>query len=203
MPELKPVFSTVDARDRLLEAALAAFAEHGFYGATIRDISQRAGVSQGLIAHHFGDKERLWTFVGERVLADFIEWLGPIIERPRVDECTIPDLLKGYMLYWREHPSALRIQLWRLLGAPETERQARVERLNRLIVPIFARAQEAGHVRSDIPAGQAMITAGSLIQYRLHSQIEMTDALATTGAAFPDDAAFLDYVFQLIAAHPR
>lgn len=198
MAELRPVFSTIDARDKLLEAALAAFAEHGFYGATIRDIARRAGVSQGLAAHHFGDKERLWTLVGERVSADFLEWFGPVTQRDQIDEHTIPSILAAYMSYWREHPSALRLQLWRALGAPETERQARVERLNRMIVPIFVRAQEAGYVRSDIPAGQTMITTGALIQYRLHSELEMTDAFATTGATLPDDAAFLAYIMGLI-----
>jgi TetR/AcrR family transcriptional regulator len=62
--ELKPVFSIPDARDLILEAALAAFAEHGFHGANMRDIAGRAGVSQGLVHHHFGSKEALWTFVG-------------------------------------------------------------------------------------------------------------------------------------------
>uniref|UniRef100_UPI0025EB4527 TetR/AcrR family transcriptional regulator n=1 Tax=uncultured Brevundimonas sp. TaxID=213418 RepID=UPI0025EB4527 len=100
MPELKPVFSTLDARDKLLEAALSAFAEHGFHGATVRDISRRAGVSQGLITHHFGDKERLWNLVGERVSEDFLAYLTPTIDAGAVDVGTIPALLSAYMSYW-------------------------------------------------------------------------------------------------------
>ncbi|WP_315832175.1 TetR/AcrR family transcriptional regulator [Bradyrhizobium prioriisuperbiae] len=202
MPELKPIFSTIDARDKLLEAALSAFAELGFHGATVRDITQRAGVSQGLLTHHFGDKERLWNLVGERVSEDFLEYLGPALEVEQVDAETIPTILAAYMGYWRDHPSALRLQIWRVLGAPEAERRTRVERLNRRIVPIFLRAQEAGFIRSDVPAGQAMVTAGSVIQYRLHSQLEMQDAVSVTGDALPDDAEFLRYAFSLIAARP-
>lgn len=199
MPELKPVFSTLDARDKLLEAALSAFAEHGFHGATVRDISQRAGVSQGLITHHFGDKERLWNLVGERVSEDFLAYLTPTIDAGAVDVGTIPALLSAYMAYWRSHPLALRLQLWRVLGAPEAERRARVERLNRQIVPLFAQAQKAGFVRADISAGQAMITTGALIQYRLHSELEMADALSVTVSPMPDDEEFLRYVWSLIA----
>lgn len=199
MPELKPVFSTLDARDKLLEAALSAFAEHGFHGATVRDISQRAGVSQGLITHHFGDKERLWNLVGERVSEDFLAYLTPTIDAGAVDVGTIPALLSAYMAYWRSHPLALRLQLWRVLGAPEAERRARVERLNRQIVPLFAQAQKAGFVRADISAGQAMITTGALIQYRLHSELEMADALSVTVSTMPDDEEFLRYVWSLIA----
>lgn len=199
MSELRPVFSTLDSRDRLLEAALSAFAELGFHGATVRDIAKRAGVSQGLMTHHFGDKERLWNFVGERVSTDFLEFLLPVITVDAVDSRTIPAILSAYMSYWRCHPLALRLQLWRVLGAPEVERRARVQRLNRQIVPIFAQAQQAGFIRADIPAGQAMVTTGALIQYRLHSELEMADALGVTGSNLPDDETFLDYVYALIA----
>ncbi|WP_426256081.1 TetR/AcrR family transcriptional regulator [Sphingomonas sp. DC2300-3] len=199
MPELKPVFSTLDARDKLLEAALSAFAEHGFHGATVRDISRRAGVSQGLITHHFGDKERLWNLLGDRVSEDFLDYMTPVIETGAVDARTIPALLSAYMAYWRSHPLALRLQLWRVLGAPEAERRARVERLNRQIVPLFIQAQKAGFVRADISAGQAMITTGALIQYRLHSELEMANALSITVSPMPDDEEFLRYVWSLIA----
>jgi AcrR family transcriptional regulator len=55
------VSSTGDftARARIREAALELFAERGIAGATIRDIALKAGVSSGLLRHHFGSKEGL------------------------------------------------------------------------------------------------------------------------------------------------
>ena len=47
-------------RHRVLEAAVTAFADHGFEGATWRGIADRAGVSQGLIKFYFEDKAGLW-----------------------------------------------------------------------------------------------------------------------------------------------
>lgn len=47
------------ARARIRDAAIALFAERGIGGATIRDIAQTAGVSSGLLRHHFGSKEGL------------------------------------------------------------------------------------------------------------------------------------------------
>ena len=47
------------ARARIRDAALALFAERGTDGATIRDIAQAAGVSGGLVRHHFGSKDDL------------------------------------------------------------------------------------------------------------------------------------------------
>jgi AcrR family transcriptional regulator len=47
------------ARARIREAALAQFAEYGFDRATIRGIAEAAGVSPGLVRHHFGSKNGL------------------------------------------------------------------------------------------------------------------------------------------------
>ncbi|GAA2072456.1 TetR/AcrR family transcriptional regulator [Actinomadura alba] len=47
------------ARARIRDAALIQFAERGVKGATIRGIAEAAGVSPGLVQHHFGSKEAL------------------------------------------------------------------------------------------------------------------------------------------------
>jgi AcrR family transcriptional regulator len=47
------------ARARIRDAAIALMAERGIAGATVRDIAQAAGVSSGLLRHHFGSKEGL------------------------------------------------------------------------------------------------------------------------------------------------
>jgi AcrR family transcriptional regulator len=47
------------ARARIRDAAIALFAERGIAAATIRDIAEAAGVSSGLLRHHFGSKEGL------------------------------------------------------------------------------------------------------------------------------------------------
>lgn len=50
--------SDLTARARIRDAAIACFAEHGFE-TPYRTIAQRAGVSPGLITHHFGSKQAL------------------------------------------------------------------------------------------------------------------------------------------------
>ncbi|HEY4224566.1 MAG TPA: TetR family transcriptional regulator [Pseudolysinimonas sp.] len=48
----------ITARARLRDSAIECFALHGFE-ASVREISARAGVSPGLIRHHFGTKDAL------------------------------------------------------------------------------------------------------------------------------------------------
>lgn len=61
--------AATDARQRLLEAALALFAEHGYSGASTRSIAQAAGTNLAAIRYYFGDKQGLYR-------AAFIEPLG-------------------------------------------------------------------------------------------------------------------------------
>ncbi|MGW4059692.1 TetR/AcrR family transcriptional regulator [Amycolatopsis sp. NPDC004747] len=47
------------ARARIRDAAIRLFAEHGMEKTSILDIAKEAGVSGGLIRHHFGSKDGL------------------------------------------------------------------------------------------------------------------------------------------------
>ena len=62
-------------RVALLEAALMAFEEKGWRGATFEHIAERAGVTRGALHHHFRDKRTLlvealewgWSDYGQRL----------------------------------------------------------------------------------------------------------------------------------------
>jgi TetR/AcrR family transcriptional regulator len=66
-------------RARIIEAAVAAFAEHGFAASSTRDIAARAGVTQGLVSYHFTSKDELWRAAADRI---FGELGGDLPERP-------------------------------------------------------------------------------------------------------------------------
>ncbi|MEU9024669.1 TetR family transcriptional regulator [Actinomadura sp. NPDC048394] len=59
MTETGPAAEDLTARARIRDAALEMFAEHGMKGATFRGIAEAAGVSVGLVQHHFGSKQEL------------------------------------------------------------------------------------------------------------------------------------------------
>lgn len=76
-PALEPERPALKGRDRLIMVAMQLFAERGFDGVTVRDIAKEAGVSIGLINHHFDSKEGLRAAVD----AHFLERTSKAISR--------------------------------------------------------------------------------------------------------------------------
>ncbi|MEH6820081.1 MAG: TetR family transcriptional regulator [Dietzia psychralcaliphila] len=75
MPEDDPARSGADrsgadrsGADRILDAAISGFGEHGVKGTSLKTIAAEAGVSQALILHHFGSKDRLHQACDEHVV---------------------------------------------------------------------------------------------------------------------------------------
>ena len=65
-----PARSRAETRRRLLDAAVALFAEHGLHGATSAQIARRAGVATGTFYLHFADKEALFREIAFAALAE-------------------------------------------------------------------------------------------------------------------------------------
>lgn len=67
-------------RTAILDAALAAFAQRGYDGASIRDITGAAGVGHNLARHYFGSKHELWRAALHHGLDDAAARLQAILE---------------------------------------------------------------------------------------------------------------------------
>ncbi|MEE4546020.1 TetR/AcrR family transcriptional regulator [Streptomyces sp. V4-01] len=65
-------------RQRILEAALACLAEHGWSGSTVAVVCTRAGVSRGAAQHHFRTREELFTAAIAHVAE---QWMVAVRER--------------------------------------------------------------------------------------------------------------------------
>jgi AcrR family transcriptional regulator len=63
-----PPFSPFSTRQRILGAAEALFAEHGFAGASLRQVTSAANVNLAAVNYHFGSKDHLIEEVFRRRL---------------------------------------------------------------------------------------------------------------------------------------
>lgn len=92
----------------ILSAAEEEFARHGFKGATMNSIAQRAGLPKANVHYYFNNKLELYA----AVLSGIIElWDGTLNElQPEDDPATVlPAYIAAKMRFSREYPLASRI----------------------------------------------------------------------------------------------
>jgi len=70
-----------ETRDRIIRAAVRAFSESGFEGASTREIAELAGENQGLITYHFATKENLWKAALDSL---FLPFAADLADRAQV-----------------------------------------------------------------------------------------------------------------------
>lgn len=101
------------SRGRLLEAAIAAFAESGFEGASTHAIARDAGLRQSLIRYHFGGKSGLWKAAVDTVWGRIDAAMNAAVpgEPGCVDAAWVRRGLSAYLHAVAQHPEYLRILL--------------------------------------------------------------------------------------------
>lgn len=104
-----------DRRDALIDAAIESLKRHGQEGLSVRRIAAEAGVSIGLINHHFPNKDSLvaesYRRFSRRITASFedaVNAAGPdprarlraffraVFARPNLD----PEVLTAWLVFW-------------------------------------------------------------------------------------------------------
>lgn len=74
--------------DRILDAALRVFAQRGTSDATLQMVADDAGVSVGLVQHHFGSKDGLIKAVDDAAMALMGSTMFAAVSNPGADSVT-------------------------------------------------------------------------------------------------------------------
>jgi len=122
-------------RERILDAAEQAFAEHGLAGAAVRDIAARVGLNPASLYNHFDGKEELYEAVLARGLTPVLEMLVDLLqsERTRDQEDRAIDRV---VLHLAASPSLAKLIHYETLAGGE--RLARLA--GRSFAPVYERA---------------------------------------------------------------
>jgi AcrR family transcriptional regulator len=122
----------LSARDRLLEAAIECIAEEGYYRASSNQIARRAGLTWGVIQHHFGTRERLLL----EVVRDGAQDLLATFEKAQIEGDTPLERLESLAdVVWSHYctPEFLvRVQIVMNLSRDPTTARETVEALSEL-----------------------------------------------------------------------
>jgi AcrR family transcriptional regulator len=95
-----------------MEAALEAFAEHGYDAMSVRELTRQLGVSHNLVHHYFGSKFDLWYAAVEHSLGQSTTEILTHLERSIGDSDPLESvrrLLRVTFMEAARHPAVLSI----------------------------------------------------------------------------------------------
>jgi len=182
--------------DAMLEAALGAFATHGYDGVSVNALSRELGVSHNLLHQRFGSKDGLWHAAvdwGFGGMADEIRRaIDPTVTDP-FDQ--LEAILRSFLRFSARRPEL--VGLMNLEGRESTERLAYVyenyvDPFMVIIGRVLDHLAAEGRVRADASARMVhfLVTHGAAAPFTLSA---LSEAIA------PDDpldteAARLEYI---------
>lgn len=128
-----------EARQALIEAASTLFAERGYADSSVAAIGEEAGVSRGLVNHHFGSKENLLHAVIETHLTEWEHGIvAPAIAGKR-GLAALKAILYAHLELAQERPEYMLL-LYRLMGEAVDPRN----NLNKEFEQVHRRWRELG-----------------------------------------------------------
>lgn len=187
------------SREKILEAALHAFASHGFDGAKTRDIAAAAGVNQGLITYHFSSKDSLWHAAVDSIFAQLQRTLGDRVMALQ----DVPPLarlratVKHFVRFSAAHP-----ELHRIMVSECTRDTPRMRWLvDHHIRPLFEGS--AALIRSAQQEGLAQHVDAALLHYMMigaatHIFLVAPEYQRLTGTD-PSDSAVVEALADAVA----
>jgi AcrR family transcriptional regulator len=99
LPDAQPVRAEPSAIERIRDAALKSFATQGSSGTSLRAVAAAAGVSLGLVQHHFATKAGLVKAVDDYVLAMVITHITkPVPDTTSDSVAEIGDRVTGMIM---------------------------------------------------------------------------------------------------------
>jgi AcrR family transcriptional regulator len=157
--------SLAERRRQLIDTARRIFAEHGFRGATTRQIAAEAGVTEALIFQHFPDKDSLYAAILDEEASEphTDRWLAELESFVQAgnDAAVIRTLYTGVITRHDRDPDLLRLMMFSALEGHPLARHVngRSERLYRFLERFITDGQLRGRFR----AGPAAILARAVL----------------------------------------
>jgi TetR/AcrR family transcriptional regulator len=108
-----------DTPERILDAAEACFAQHGYAGTTLRDVADLVGIRIPSLYNHFANKAALYAAVLERGITPILEFLGRYIETRDDDFIDPNEVVAGVMELLGKRPNLPRLIQYEMLAGGE------------------------------------------------------------------------------------
>ena len=141
-----------ETRERIFRAALGLFAERGFFGTTVEDITEAADVGKGTFFSYFPSKEHVFGMMHEVQISKVLQAEAAA----KAGHLPIHEVLRQFMQHIAEEPGRSQMLARGLLATVFTNEDIRKLLVGTLrgrshLEKILGLGQERGEVRRDLP----------------------------------------------------
>ena len=175
-----------DTRDRILDAARHLFAEHGYDGTSIRDITIAAEANVAAVGYYFGSKDGLYGDVLQALvgpLARRVEWACRA-PRPPLDR--IEFVVRAVFDHVRARPEMPGIMVREMAGGREVNPRiiTTFGRLLPTLTGVIAEGQRDGTIRD----GDPVLLAFSVVAQPIYLLLARRIIARVAGLEVQDEA---------------
>ena len=192
---------TAGPRERILDAASAAFARHGFAGARVDEIAIHAGVNKAMLYYHVGDKRALYTAVLMRNFDRVQAAIGRALTttgsaRGRLE--AVIAALSGMVQQYPDHPRIVLREIASGAANLPPEVLARMLEVVEVVRDLLGEGMAGGEFRRLDPVLTHLTIVGAVVF--LNAMAPVRDRAAELGPGFElpeadaDVAAFLNSI---------
>ncbi|WP_163859360.1 TetR/AcrR family transcriptional regulator [Paenibacillus elgii] len=139
--------AAANRREEILEAAVAVFAEYGYYSATTAQVAERVGISQPYVFKFFKSKAELFAaalkLAFERIVRAFSEVDA---SSDRLEQA----MIQAYEELMRTHHHEIVLQMQAMVIKEEPIRQVMREGIHQVTASVEARFREAGIAQPEV-----------------------------------------------------
>jgi len=196
----------VPAEPEILARGLAAFAELGYDGATVRELARRIGVSHNFINDRYGSKEQFWRAVMDRALTLQVARLGELLIVPGEDDLArLRHLLHAFHQSNVAEPDLARVMQYEALRGGNRLAyvfEHYVAPVRDAVAPLVQGLVEEGRVR---PFPLDVMVYAVIAMTSVHAEVPLVTLLGPSFAADPSAFArtLSDILLEGLVIHPE
>lgn len=191
---------------RILAAAETVFADKGFFGARIDDISELADVNKSMLYYHIGNKERIYEVILHRhfkKVADALESALKDCEDPIEGLRTVVDI---HAAIFDSEDKTPRTVAHELAGGSRHMTQtilAEYARIHSFTVSIVRKGVESGLFRDVDPSKIHTLLAGTLLVMAINASFRnlVAKRIGQSPASMPSINDMAEFLMDVILKH--
>lgn len=152
-------------RDRVLRVAQALFAERGYRGTSLRDISSRIGIKAPSLLHHFSSKDELYLAMLDRIFTRLEEAVESLVAGRGSRQQRMRVAIEDSIDFIASHPDFSRIVWNEFIEEKGTGRQLlkrRVPPLIKTLLRFIRQGQEQGEFRREVHPLHFLLSLSSI-----------------------------------------